>query len=430
MNGLWVMAILFLVLFVLRVPVFAVLLTSASVGLLLAPTKIPYGTVPATLWQGVDYFVLLAIPFFILMGDLALASGVTARLVKAAQVFVGHISGGLAHVSVCVNMIMAGMSGSDLADAAATGRLLIPAMRQAGYPPGYAASIIGGAAMIGPLVPPSISFLLFAAVTNASVGRLFLAGAIPGVMLGLALMVQAYVSAKRHGYRVEPRASYRERIAVTFNSLPVLAVPVVVLGSFLSGIATPTESAVLGVLAVTVIGTLVYRELTIAKIGAQLATTVRNLGSIFLILAAAAVFGRVLTLYGAAEDLSVWISGITTDPRVFLLGINVVYLLLGCMVDTVPILLVFVPLIMPTVIKLGIDPIHFGVVTIFNLLIGLVTPPYGLTMFLLCRIAGIGLLEFWRHMWPIFLAMVLALLAVTLIPPLSTWLPNLLMPVG
>ncbi len=416
MNSLWLVVAVFFLLFLLRVPIALVLLASSLVGMLYAPSAIPFATVPTTMWHGINHFVLLAIPFFILMGDLALASGITKRLVNVAQAFVGHVAGGLAHVSVIVNMIMAGMSGSDLADAAATGRILIPAMRRAGYPAGYAASIIGGAAMIGPLIPPSVSFLLFAAATNESVGRLFLGGAVPGVMLGILLMIHAYFTANRNGYPREPKMPYRERVRLTIVSVPALLIPVVVLGSILIGLATPTEAAIVGVLAVIIVGSLIYRELKLADVGRHMIST------------ASAVFGRVLTLYGAADALASWIVGITTDPLWFLIGINIVFLVLGCMVDTVPIILVFVPLIMPTVQRLGIDPIHFGVITVFNLLIGLITPPYGLTMFLLCRMARLTLFEFWQHMWPIFLVMLLALACITFCPPLATWLPDLVMP--
>jgi C4-dicarboxylate transporter DctM subunit len=419
----------FLGLFLLRVPVAFALAAGTVVGLMLSHVPIPLSTLPTAMWQGINSFVLLAIPFFILMGDLALASGVTRRLVDCAKAYVGHVTGGLAHVCVVVNMIMAGMSGSDLADAAATGSILIPAMKRVGYPVAYAASIIGGAATIGPLVPPSIAFIIFAAATDTSVGRLFLGGAIPGIMLGLFLMVQAYFVARRHNYPREPRLPYRERLRLTVASLPVLAVPVIVLGSILGGIATPTEAAVLGVLAVLLIGGALYRDLSLAGFAGQVLRTLRTTAAIFFIVATAAAFARVLTLYGAAAALAEWITGLTKDPAVFLIGVNVVYLFLGCLVDTVPILLVFVPLLMPTVEALGIDPIHFGVITVFNLLIGLITPPYGLTMFLLCRISGISVLEFWRFAWPIFVTMVLALLVTTYFPPLTTVLPNLLMPI-
>lgn len=427
MNGLWVITAVFFTLFVLGLPVFAVLLVSAFVGLLLAPQQITLDTLPNALWSGIDHFVLLSLPFFVLMGDLALASGVTKRLVRAVQAFVGAIPGGLAQVSICVNMIMAGMSGSDLADAAATGKLLIPAMRQANYPTGYACAVIASAAMIGPLIPPSVAFLLFASVTNESVGRLFLAGAVPGVLLGITLMIQVYFAARIHGFRTEPRVPYRERAVIALQSLPVLVIPFVVLGSFFGGIATPTEAAIVGVVCVLFIAVIIYRSLTISEIREQLVSTAQTVGAIFVIIAASAVFGRVLTLYGAADSLATWVVSKTSDPLVFLAGINLLYLLMGCLIDTVPIILVFVPLIMPTVHKLGIDPIHFGVITVFNLLIGLVTPPYGLTMFLLCRLGNIGMLEFLRYIWPFYIVMVVSLVAITAFPQISLWLPNVMM---
>ena len=429
MSPLAVVLVVFFALFFLRVPIAVVLIASSLVGLWLAPTGIKLSTIPTTMWQGINHFVLMAIPFFILMGDLALASGITQRLVNLAKAFVGHVAGGLAHVSVIVNIIMAGMSGSDLADAAATGKLLIPGMRRAGYPVSYAASIIGGAATIGPLIPPSIAFIIFAAATETSVGRLFLGGAIPGLLLGIFLMAQAWIVARRNDYPREPRMAYRERVRATAVGLPVLVIPIIVLGSILTGVATPTEAAVLGVIAVILVGGLFYRELTVKSFAREILNTIKTIGAVFLIISAAAVFGRVLTLYGAADALATWLTGITDEPLVFLLGVNVVYLLLGSMVDTVPILLVFVPILMPTVEALGIDVVHFGVITVFNLLIGLITPPYGLTMYLLCRISGISLQQFWGHMWPIFLTMVVALLLVTFFPVLTTWLPNLVMPV-
>lgn len=428
MDGLTLITVVFFALFLLRVPIAITLIGASLVGLMFAPSSISISTLPTTMWQGVNHFVLLAIPFFILMGDLALSSGVTQRLINIAKAWIGHIWGGLAHVSVSVNIVMAGMSGSDLADAAATGKLLIPAMRRAGYPVAYAASIIAGAAMIGPLIPPSIAFILYAAATEASVGRLFLGGAVPGALLGLLLMLQAYVQARRNQYPREVKASMAERVHATVVGMPVLLIPAVVLGSILSGIATPTEAAVLGVLAVIVTGGFIYREMTPASFARQVLATSRTMGAVFLIIAAAAVFGRVLTLYGVADGLANWMTGVTKDPEVFLFTVIVIYLLLGCMLDTVPIILVFVPLLMPTVNALGIDEVQFGVITVFTLLIGLVTPPYGLTMFLLCRIANLSMLQFWKEMWPIFCTMLVTLTLITIYPQLTTWLPDLLMP--
>ena len=425
MSPVTVIFIVFVALLVIRVPVALSLICATVLGIWLSPQPMSLLIIPTTMWQGLNSFVLLAIPFFILAGNLALAAGVTERLVRLAVAFVGHIRGGLAHVGVIVNMIMAGMSGSDLADAAATGSVLIPGMRRAGYPAGYAASLIAGAATIGPLIPPSVSFVIFASATNTSVGRLFLGGATPGFLLGLLLMVQAYVVALRNNYPREPKRSTAERVRATWVSIPALAIPVVVLGSILAGIATPTEAAVVAVVAVLILGSVFYRELTWSSVGVQTVSAVRMAGSILFIIASAAAFGRILTVYGVAGSLAEWVTGITSNPLVFLLGINIIYLLLGCFVDTIPILLVFVPLLMPTVHALGIDPIHFGVITVFNLLIGLITPPYGLTMYLVCRMANISFLEFWKYGWPIFLMMVFALALITVFPQIVLWLPNM-----
>jgi C4-dicarboxylate transporter DctM subunit len=428
MSPLAITTLSFLLLLVIRVPVAFALAGASLVGIYISPLSMPFSILPTAMWQGVNSFLLLAIPFFILMGNLALVSGVTQRLVDATMAWIGHIRGGLAHVSVIVNMIMAGMSGSDLADAAATGSTLIPAMRKNGYPAGYAASIIAGAATIGPLVPPSIAFIIFAAATDTSVSRLFLGGAIPGVLLGLFLMAQAYVAARRADYRPGLRIPYRQRFRDTAIGFPVLLIPVAVLGSILVGIATPTEAAVIGVIAVILIGGLLYRELTVTQFGRQLIETLKLSASIFFIIATASAFARVLTLFGAAAVISDAVIGLTDDPTLFLLAAIALYLLLGCLIDTVPILLVVVPLLMPTVETLGIETVHFGVVTVFALLIGLITPPYGLTMFLVCQIAGIGLNDFWRHCWPIFLVLMLTLLLTALFAPLTTWLPDMLLP--
>lgn len=417
----------FVVMLALRVPVTFALGLAAVVGLWLSPTPIPLSTLPATMWQGVNSFILLAIPFFILMGNLMLISGVTQRLTDAAAAFVGHIAGGLAHVGVVVNTIMAGMSGSDLADAAATGSVLIPSMKRAGYPVGYAASLIAGAATIGPLIPPSVPFIIIGSVTDISVGRLFLGGAVPGVMLGIFLMIQAYVVARRNNYPRGPRFSFRQRGRATMVALPALVIPVIVLGSILGGIATPTEAAVVGVLAVTLVGAVVYREMTVKGVGQQMLEAIKTTAAIFIIVATASAFARVLTLYGAASALTDWVTGVTTNPLLFLFGLNIVYGLLGSLIDGVPIMLVLVPLLMPTVHGLGIDPVHFGVVTVFNILIGLITPPYGLTMFLVCRMAGITMIEFWRNCWPTYLTLVFALILTTVFPPITTALPSLIM---
>jgi len=242
-------------------------------------------------------------------------------------------------------------------------------------------------------------------------------------------MIQAYFVARRRNYPRTLRLPIRARLHATWMSIPVLIIPVWVLGSILYGIATPTESAIVGVVSVLVIGGLYYRSLTLDDIAREFVESIKTSAAIFLIIGAAAAFARLLALYGTANVVTEWVVNLTTEPLLFLLGVNVLFLFLGCLMDTVPIILIFVPLLMPTIIKLGIDPIHFGVITVFNLLIGLITPPYGLTMYLVCRIAGIGVTEFWRFCWPIFFVLVFTLLLVTAVPPLATFLPDLVLPI-
>jgi C4-dicarboxylate transporter DctM subunit len=407
MGGLWYVIIVFFALFFLRLPIATVLICSTIVGLWFAPTAIPLSTLPTTLWQGVNHFVLMAIPFFILMGDLALASGVTQRLVNLAKAFVGHIAGGLAHVGVIVNIIMAGMSGSDLADAAATGRLLIPAMQRSGYPVGYAASLIAGAATIGPLIPPSIAFILFAAATDESVGRLFLGGAIPGAMLGLFLMVQAYFVAKRNGYPREERMPYGERVKATVVGLPVLVIP-----SWCWAASSP---------ALLPTSRCARRDRgdhgwRVSLSRAQRATPARCfrpalVGSVFIIIAAAAAPVSADPLR-AADSLAAWMTSSPAIPCCSCWSMNVIFSSWGLSRHRTD----------PARVRAAADADgqvarhrhrHFGVLAVFNLLIGLVTPPYGLTMFLLCRIANISLQEFWHYRWPIFLTMLFALVLCT-----------------
>jgi tripartite ATP-independent transporter DctM subunit len=289
-------------------------------------------------------------------------------------------------------------------------------MQRVGYPTGYAASIIGGAATIGPLIPPSISFIIYAAATEESVGRLFLGGAIPGILLGLLLMVQAYFVARKHGYPKEEKATPRQRVRATIAGGPVLLLPVIVLGSILGGIATPTEAAVLGVLAVLILGTVVYRELSFATFGREVISSARTVGSVFFIIAAAAAFGKLLTLYGAADALETWLTGLTDNPIVFLLAANVVFLLLGSMIDTVPILLVFVPLLMPTVNSLGIDPVHFGIIVTLNLAIGQQTPPVASVLVTACSVAKADIWDVTRSNISFICVLLILLLLVTYVP--------------
>jgi C4-dicarboxylate transporter, DctM subunit len=419
---------IFLVLFTVRVPIGIALGAASMVGYLIAPVPFSPSALATAMWQGVNSSLLLAVPFFLLLGNLALASGLTEAIVKWAGTFVGHLRGGLAQINILVSMVMAGMSGSDLSDAAASGSILIPAMKREGYPAGYAAAITEGSASVGPLIPPSITLILVGSVTGTSVGRLFLAGAVPGFILGGLLVVLAYYTARKHGFPRSEKVEWSERIRMTIRILPVLLLPLVVLGVIVFGFTTVTEAAVIGVVAVALLGFLYFRELTLADTADQLYHSVRITASIFFLLAMASMFARVLALYGAPALLADFISTATENPLIFLLGLMLVYLLLGMFLEPVPVILIFVPLVAPAANALGVDPLHFGVVTVFTLVIGLMTPPFGLGMFLVCRIAGIEMGEYLRWAWPIILITMVGVLIVIFVPATVLTIPNLLLP--
>jgi C4-dicarboxylate transporter DctM subunit len=272
----------------------AIAMTGASVAYLLLRGDIPLVVVAQRVTVGVDSFVLLAIPFFFLAGELMNQGGITQRLVNLAQALVGGIRGGLGHVTVVTNMIMAGMSGSAVADAAGTGAVLIPAMEQAGYPRTFSAALVGAASTIGPVIPPSIPFVIYGGITGVSVGRLFLGGVVPGVLMGVVLMGAVYMVAKRRGYRAEGWLTFSEALRSTWRAIPVMLFPVIILGGIFSGIVTPTEAAVVAVVYAVLLSTLFYRELSLANLFSILAAVAANTAKITFIIASAGLYGWLL----------------------------------------------------------------------------------------------------------------------------------------
>jgi len=409
----------------LRVPV-AFALGVASVLVLLLMGRFPLSVAYVKMVGTVGTTTFVAIPFFLLAGNIMTTGGITARLVDFSKAAVGWIWGGLSQVAVVVNMIMAGMSGTDLADAAATGSVLIPAMKRSGYPANYAAAIIASAATMGPIIPPSIGFIIYGAITDLSIGRLFLGGAIPGIIMGLLLMGTCYVTAKRHGWPKEPMPSARDFASRFITALPALMLPVIIIGGILGGVFTATEASVVAVAYALVVSLLVYRDIGLRQVPAILLESLQQTAVLFLIIACAGVFGWVITVLHAGDATIDFLTGLTSRPWLILLFLNILFLILGCFVDVTANMLIFAPLLTKVVAAYGIDPIHFGVIFVLNLQIGLMTPPYGLTMFLLLRIANITMGEYIRAMWPFLATLVVLLMLVTYVPQLTVWLPNLI----
>jgi tripartite ATP-independent transporter DctM subunit len=423
---LWIFIIM-LALFAIGLPVVWSMAVAAAVYMILVP-HISLVAVFQRMVVGLDNFPLLAVPFFILAGNLMNSGGITDRLVTFARVLVGSIRGGLAHTVVVVNMIMAGMSGSGTADAAGTGSVLIPAMKKSGYGVPFSASIVGAAATIGPIIPPSIPFVIYGSMADVSVGRLFLAGATPGVVMGILLMVFCYVIAKRRNYPREGRVSRRELLAATIRALPPLGMPVIIMGGIIGGIMTPTEAAVAGAAYAFLLGVFVYREIKAADLARIFLDSAVTAGAISIIVAAASPIGWILTAEQAAARAIDLITAAHLIQWQLYLVLNIILLILGCLMDGLAILIMAIPLIMPVILHAGIDPVHFGIVLSINIMIGTITPPVGMIMYVVCGIGKISIIEFAREIWPFVIALVLALLLVTHIAGIAMWLPNLVMP--
>jgi C4-dicarboxylate transporter DctM subunit len=398
------------------------LLVKAAAGSLLPLTIIPQKMV-----NGVDSFPLLAVPLFMLMGELMNRGGVTLRLVCFARALVGHVTGGLANVVVVTNMIMAGMSGSAIADAAATGSILVPAMKSGGYPVPFAAAVVGAASTVGPIIPPSIPMILIGSMVEVSVGRMFLGGAIPGVLIGLALMGTSAIIARRKKFPIEPRATWRELLTSTRDAFLALMIPIVVVGAIVTGAATPTEASMVGVWCAFLLGSLVYGELRLRDMPEILARTAVSSGAVMLTVATATVFGWIATSERLGPVLTQWVLSVTHDRFTVLFLLQVLLLILGCLMEPIPILVLIVPILFPVTNALGINPVHLGVLVTINITIGMLTPPVGLTLFLMSAIGKITIMEVARALVPFLAVLIASLLVVTYVPELVLWLPNLVM---
>ena len=378
---------------------------------------------------GLDSFPLLAVPFFVLAGELMNRAGITEALANLSAALVGRIRGGLAHVDIVTAMLMAGISGSASADSAALTSIFTPAMERVGYPRPFGAAISACAGAIGPIIPPSIFMVVYGALGNVSVGRLFLGGAVPGVMMGIGLMAYTYVLAHRRGYgALTERITAREFLVRLKRAAFPLTIPLIIIGGIVGGVVTPTEAGVLAVAAILTIGVLGTRQLSVAECVAALKATVRTLGAVMFICSAANIFAWILGIERMGEHLSSFLLSLTSNPAWMLLIISLVLLVLGCVLDAMAMLIVLTPILVPVMVSLGIDPVHFGVIFVLNLTIGLLTPPYGVVMFISSAIARVTIREFVVEAWPMLLVLVVVLFLCVYVPGLVLFVPHLMMP--
>jgi C4-dicarboxylate transporter DctM subunit len=423
---LWLFIIM-LVLFAVSTPIAWSMAIAATVYMALGP-HVPLQGMVQRMIGGIDTFPLLAIPFFILAGNLMNTGGITDRLVTFARALVGHIIGGLAHVVVVTNMIMAGMSGSGVADAAGTGTVLIPAMKRAGYGVPFSAAIVGSAGTIGPIIPPSIPFVIYGSIASASIGRLLLGGAVPGVLMGIMLMIFVYFIAKRRHYPSERRATWRELGRATLHAIPPMGMPIIILGGIIGGVMTPTEAAAAGAAYALVLGLFIYREIKLSNLLEIITESAIATAAILIIMSAAQPFGWVLTYELAPVKVLALAENAKLAQWELYLVINVGMLILGCFMEGLAVMVMAVPILLPILQHAGIDLVHFGVVFSLNIMIGAITPPVGTIMYVVCALSKISIAEFEREVWPFVIALTIALFLITYIPWLVLWLPNLLMP--
>ncbi|PTW99370.1 TRAP transporter large permease [Pararhodobacter aggregans] len=371
-------------------------------------------------------YVLLAIPLFIFAADLMNVGSLSDRLLDFCKALVGRFRGGLGHVNVVSSLIFSGMSGSAIADAVGMGRIIINLMTRDGkYPGAYAGAITAASAIIGPIIPPSIPMVLFALVSDTSIGYLFLGGVMPGLILGVLLMMVNAWQARVHNYPVEEPVPLREMPRVTLRALPALLMPVILLVGIYGGITTPTEAAALAALYAFVVSTVFYRSVSLRQAFDTVRQSARSTASVGFLIAGALAFNYVVTVEQVPNVIRDSLGDTQLTWFSFLLMVNVILLLLGCVLEANAILLVIVPIFLPTAISLGVDPVHFGVIVVVNTMIGLATPPYGLLLFVVSSITKAPTGATIRHLLPFLAVMVLGLAIITFVPDLILWLPRL-----
>jgi C4-dicarboxylate transporter, DctM subunit len=410
----------------LGLPIGHAMIASSILYLLL--TGLDLGTAAEQILNGLfNSYVLLAIPLFILAADLMNIGSLTDRLLQFCLVLVGRFRGGLGHVNVVANMIFAGMSGSAIADAVGIGRIIVGMMSKDGrYPVAYAGAITASAAIIGPIIPPSIPMVLYALISDTSIGYLFLGGFVPGVMLGLAFMVMNSILARRRNFPVEAKIPLRDIPRITLSAFPALMLPVILLFGIYGGVMTPTEGAAAAAFYALLASTLLYRAVTWKQLYDALLSSGKATTSIGMLIAGALVFNYVVTVENIPNSLARLLSSYDLNAGAFLLVVNLLLLVLGCLLEGSTILLVVVPIFIPTAKALGIDLVHFGVVVVVNIMIGLLTPPYGLLLFVIANMTKQPLGAIVREAAPFIIGALLVLAIITAVPDSILWLPRLI----
>lgn len=424
MNGLTIVFLCFIVFLFLNVPI-AYSLALSGIAYILITGNFAMTSFASIMISSVDSFPLLAVPYFILAGALMDAGGISKRIVDFAKTLVGRVTGGLAMVAVISCAFFAALSGSGIATTAAIGAIMIPEMEKAGYNKAFSAALIAAAGCLGPIIPPSVPMVMFGASTETSISAMLLGGLLPGLLLACMLMLYAYFYAKKKGIKSTEGFDLKKCGHAFVSAIPALLVPVIILGGIYSGVFTPTEAAAVAVVYSFFAGTVIYKEVTLKKLRTALVEAGTQTGTIMVIAAAATFFARILTMEQFHIILKDFVLGMTDSKIVVLLILNLVLLLLGCLMDTTPVILVFAPILLPIATAYGVNPVHFGVMMCTNLAIGLITPPVGVSLYVASGQAKVSFSKIVKHVWPALCALLLGLLIITYVPAIVTALPKL-----
>lgn len=416
--------VVFVLLVLVSAPVAMAIGIAVAVGVALF-SPFPLAALFQKMVTGIDSFILVAIPLFILTANLMNAGGITDRIFGSVRRIIGHLPGGLAHANVAASMIFAGMSGSAVADAGGLGTVEIKAMNDQGYKTDFSAALTAASSVIGPIIPPSIPFILYGAIAEVSVGRLFVAGFVPGLLLALSLFTMIVVMDRRHHFPRDARASTREILLSLREAFLALLTPIIILGGILGGIFTPTEAGAIAVVYAFVISFFVYRTVTVRDLPRILVDTMVTTAIGLFIISTVSSFSWVLVVEQAGDRFVAAIRAMTENPYLVLLAINVVLLVLGALVEAGAVLILMTPILLPLIESVGIDPVHFGVVMVLNLMIGCATPPVGMSLFVAAHVAEIRVEAVMRAVLPFLIPLLLTLLLVTYWPAASLYLPSL-----
>lgn len=418
-----VMAGLFVILAIIGVPV-AISLGIATTLSIVTTSDLTLITVAQKMVSGIDSFTLLAIPLFMLTGRLMNDGGISERIFNFARVFVGHIRGGLGHVNVVASMIFAGMSGSAVADAGGLGQVEMKVMNDQGYPPEYSAAITAGSSAIGPIIPPSIPFVIYATIAEVSPGKLFLAGLLPGILMGLSMMVVIYILSFRKNFPREERTSLKEKWTATRLAVLPLLTPLIILGGIMGGIFTPTEASAVAAVYAFVLGFFVYKTIKLRDLPSIMADTINTTAVVTFIISMSTSFSWILIIGGATKKLLALVLAISTSKIAILLMLNIVMFLLGCVMENGSLLILLTPLFLPIANELDVNLIQFGVIMVLNLMIGVVTPPVGMSLYVVSRLSGISVEKMAKPVLQMVLPLIVVLLLVTYFPEVSLWFPR------